>query len=138
VAWLKIGELAKRSGCSIQTIRYYEKEGLISAPARTDGNFRVYDTPALEKLAFIKNCRALDLTLDEIKQLMALQHLPGTPCEKVNDMIDAHLKIVESRIADLQKLHADLKVLRQKCGHARPIEQCGILDELSPKSHSRN
>ncbi|MCG8438495.1 MAG: MerR family DNA-binding transcriptional regulator, partial [Pseudomonadales bacterium] len=46
---MKIGELAKRSGCSIQTIRYYEKEGLISAPARTDGNFRVYDTPALEK-----------------------------------------------------------------------------------------
>lgn len=134
MASLKIGELAKRSGCSIQTIRYYEKEGLISAPARTDGNFRIYETPALEELAFIKNCRALDLTLDEIKQMMALRHAPGTPCEKVNDMIDTHLDIVKSRIADLQQLYSDLKTLRQKCGHARSIEQCGILDELSPKN----
>lgn len=133
---MKIGELAKFSGCSVQTIRYYEKEGLISAPARTEGNYRIYDTTALEKLSFIKNCRALDLTLDEIKQLILLQHSPGTPCETVNDMIDTHLDIVKSRMADLKKLHDDLKMLRQKCGHARSIEQCGILDELSPKSHN--
>jgi len=131
---MKIGELAKRSGCSIQTIRYYEKEGLISVPARTDGNFRLYDIAALEKLSFIKNCRALDLTLSEIKHLIALQHSPGTPCEAVNDMIDAHLHIVETRIADLQNLQGDLKRLRHKCGHARSIDQCGILNELSPKS----
>jgi len=135
---MKIGELAKLSGCSIQTIRYYEKEGLISAPARTEGNFRVYDKYALENLFFIKNCRALDLTLDEIKQLIALQHSPGTPCEKVNDMIDAHLTVVETRISDLQKLRDDLQALRQKCGDARSVEQCGILDELSPKSRKRN
>jgi Cd(II)/Pb(II)-responsive transcriptional regulator len=130
---MKIGELAKRSGCSIQTIRYYEKEGLISVPARTDGNFRLYDMAALEKLSFIKNCRTLDLTLSEIKHLIALQHSPNTPCETVNDMIDAHLHMVETRMADLQKLHKDLTRLRHKCGHARSIDQCGILDELSPK-----
>jgi len=131
---MKIGDLAKRSGCSIQTIRYYEKEGLISAPARSDGNFRLYDTTALEKLSFIKNCRALDLTLGEIKHLIALQHSPGTPCEVVNDMIDAHLHIVETRITDLQNLQRDLKRLRHKCGHARSVDQCGILNDLSPKS----
>lgn len=131
---MKIGELAKRSGCSIQTIRYYEKEGLISVPARTDGNFRLYDMAALEKLSFIKNCRTLDLTLSEIKHLIALQHSPNTPCETVNDMIDAHLHMVETRMADLQKLHKDLTRLRHKCGHARSIDQCGILNELSPKS----
>ena len=134
---MKIGELAKRSGCSIQTIRYYEKEGLISAPARSDGNFRLYDTTALEKLAFIKNCRALDLTLSEIRHLISLQHSPGTPCEVVNDMIDAHLHVVESRIADLQNLQRDLQRLRHKCGHARSIDQCGILNELSPKSQRK-
>jgi Cd(II)/Pb(II)-responsive transcriptional regulator len=134
---MKIGELAKRSGCSIQTIRYYEKEGLISAPARSDGNFRLYDTTALEKLSFIKNCRALDLTLGEIKHLIALQYSPGTPCEVVNDMIDAHLHIVETRITDLQNLQSDLKRLRHKCGRARSIDQCGILNELSPKSQRR-
>ena len=132
---MKIGELAKRSGCSVQTIRYYEKEGLIAAPARTEGNYRVYDVSALEELSFIKNCRALEMTLDEIKQLILLQHSPGTPCETVNDIIDTHLDIVKSRMADLQKLHDDLKILRQKCDHARSVEQCGILDELSPKSH---
>jgi len=131
---MKIGELAKRSGCSIQTIRHYEKEGLISAPARSDGNFRLYDTAALEKLSFIKNCRALDLTLSEIKHLISLQHSPGTPCAVVNDMIDAHLHIVETRIADLQNLQCDLKRLRHKRGRARSIDQCGILNELSPKS----
>ena len=131
---MKIGELSKRSGCSIQTIRYYEKEGLISLPARTDGNFRLYDTAALEKLSFIRNCRALDLTLGEIKHLIALQHSPNTPCEAVNHMIDAHLDMVETRMAVLQTLHGDLKRLRQKCGQARSIDQCGILDELSPKS----
>lgn len=131
---MKIGDLAKRSGCSIQTIRYYEKEGLISAPARSDGNFRLYDTTALEKLSFIKNCRALDLTLGEIKHLIALQHSPGTPCEVVNDMIDAHLHIVETRITDLQNLQRDLKRLLHKCGHARSVDQCGILNDLSPKS----
>jgi|SRR5690554_5051194 len=131
---MKIGELAKRSGCSIQTIRYYEKEGLISAPARTGGNFRLYDIAALEKLSFIKNCRALDLTLSEIKHLIALQHSPDTPCEAVNAMIDAHLHIVQTRITDLRNLQNDLKRLRHKCGHARSIDQCGILNELSPKS----
>lgn len=131
---MKIGELAKRSGCSIQAIRHYEKEGLISEPARTDGNFRIYSTVALEKLSFIKNCRALDLTLSEIKHLISLQHSPGTPCEAVNDMIDAHLHIVETRITDLQNLQRDLKRLRHKCGRARSIDQCGILNELSPKS----
>jgi len=134
---MKIGELAKRSGCSIQTIRYYEKEGLISAPARSDGNFRLYDTTALEKLAFIKNCRALDLTLSEIRHLISLQHSPGTPCEVVNDMIDAHLHIVETRITDLQNLQRDLKRLRHKCDHSRSFDQLVILNELSPKSQRR-
>ncbi len=130
---MKIGELAKRSGCSIQTIRYYEKEGLISAPERTEGNFRTYNSAILERLSFIKNCRALDLTLNEIKHLILLQNSPETPCEAVNEMIDTHLLFVESRISDLQKLHADLKHLRLKCGEARSVDQCGILGELLPQ-----
>lgn len=136
---MKIGELAKRSGCSVQTIRYYEKEGLISAPVRTDGNFRLYTSAALEKLSFIKNCRALDLTLSEIKRLIKLQHSPDTACEAVNEMIDMHLMVVESRIADLQKLYGDLKQLRLKCVNTNSVDQCGILDELTPKpQHSSN
>jgi Cd(II)/Pb(II)-responsive transcriptional regulator len=131
---LKIGELAKRSGCSVQAIRYYEKEGLIPLAPRSEGNFRLYGSPALEKLSFIKNCRALDLTLGEIKHLISLQNSPGKPCESVNEMIDTHLQIVETRINELANLQRDLSRLRQKCEQSRSIDQCGILNELSPKS----
>lgn len=131
---MKIGELAKRSGCSVQAIRYYEKEGLIPLAPRTEGNFRLYGSPALEKLSFIKNCRALDLTLGEIKHLISLQNSPGKPCESVNEMIDTHLQIVETRINELANLQRDLSRLRQKCEQSRSIDQCGILNELSPKS----
>ncbi|MFN3238858.1 MAG: Cd(II)/Pb(II)-responsive transcriptional regulator [Pseudomonadales bacterium] len=131
---MKIGELAKRSGCSVQAIRYYEKEGLIPLAPRTEGNFRLYGSPALEKLSFIKNCRALDLTLGEIKHLISLQNSPGKPCESVNEMIDTHLQIVETRINELVNLQCDLSRLRHKCEKSRSIDQCGILNELSPKS----
>ncbi len=130
---MKIGQLSKLSGCSVQTIRYYEKEGLISAPIRTEGNFRLYDEQALERLKFIKHCRSLDLTLKEINQLINLKHSPGSKCEEINDMIDTHLHLVESRINDLQRLHFDLQALRQRCINPDTVDQCGILKELSPK-----
>jgi len=130
---MKIGKLAKLSGHTVQTIRYYEKKSLISKPERTDGNFRIYDYETLEKLAFIKNCRALDLTLNETKHLISLQHLSCAPCEEVNEIIDNHLLDVKSRIEDLQKLQEDLIKLRLKCGRARSIDQCGILGELNLK-----
>lgn len=132
---MKISEVSKRSGCSIQAIRYYEKEGLISKPARTDGNFRLYGPEEIERLSFIKNCRTLDLSLNEIKHLLELQYLPSTPCEIVNIMIDDHLSIVEKRIADLQKLQSVLRKLRRRCNSTRAIDQCGILEALSPKSN---
>lgn len=129
---VKIGELSTRSGCSVQTIRYYEKEGLIPKPARTESNYRVNDTAALKTLRFIKNCRAMDLTLGETKQLILLQRSPEETCESVNGLIDKHLDVVSSRIADLKTLQGELESLRQKCGKERSIKQCGILGELCP------
>ena len=127
-----IGQASEDSGIGIETIRYYEKEGLIARPTRTEGNFRTYESAAIEKLSFIKNCRALDLTLGEIKELILIQQSPETPCSAVNTMIDAHINIVESRISSLQKLHEDLQTLRQRCDDARAISECGILEKLSP------
>lgn len=134
---MKIGELAKRSGCSIQAIRHYEREGLISAPKRTEGNFRLYDSAVLEKLSFIKNCRALDLTLSEIKQLISLQQSPDTTCGAVNDMIDAHLLVVESRIRELKELHNDLSTLKHRCMPPKTVGQCGILERLLENTSSK-
>ena len=69
---MKIGELAKLTGCSVQTIRYYEKEKLLKSKTRSEGNFRLYDASAVEQLMFIKHCRSLDLALSEVRQLIEL------------------------------------------------------------------
>ncbi|WP_370978585.1 Cd(II)/Pb(II)-responsive transcriptional regulator [Agaribacterium sp. ZY112] len=133
---MKIGKLSKSSGCSIQTIRYYEKVGLIAASSRTEGNFRLYDNHTLEKLQFIKHCRSLDLTLKEIKQLNELKSSPESGCEEVNYMIDHHLNLVESRIEELKKLHLDLSTLRHRCTSSKKVGQCGILEGLAPPPHT--
>jgi len=133
VASLKIGELAKRSGCSIQTIRYYEREGLLSFAERSEGNFRIYDQQAEERLMFIKRCRTLDLSLEEVKQLLALSQEPETACGEINQIVDQHIERVEERIVELQDLHVQLRRLRGHCSENLTVKQCGIIKGL--KAH---
>ena len=102
---MKIGELAKLTGCSVQSIRFYEKEELISAPRRSECNYRLYDQKNLEQLIFIKHCRNLDITLAEIKQLLNLKQSPETQCEDVNHLIDEHIKQINLRMTELKKAH---------------------------------
>ena len=128
---MKIGELAKLSGCSVQAIRYYEKERLLESIKRSEGNFRVYDSSVVEQLMFIKHCRSLDLTLSEIRQLIELNRTPGTQCDDVNMIIDNHIDQVELRINELENLRRHLKSLSASCSNNRTIEQCGILQSLS-------
>ncbi len=130
---MKIGDLAKRSGCTIQAIRHYEKEQLLVSAQRSEGNFRLYDSTALERLLFIKRCRSLDLALPEIFQLIALNGKPETQCDEINKMVDKHIDQVEQRIDELQNLHQQLALLRGSCSSDRVIEQCGILQNLSSK-----
>ena len=105
---MKIGQLATLTGCSIQSIRFYEKEQLLSAPRRSDGNYRLYDQKNLEQLTFIKRCRNLDIRLAEIKQLLHLKQSPETQCEEVNDLIDGHIIQIDLRMHELKKLKASL------------------------------
>jgi len=128
---MKIGELAKLSGCSVQTIRYYEKEGLFASIPRSEGNFRLYSTVVVDQLMFIKQCRSLDLTLPEIRQLLELNRSPDTQCDDVNRMIEGHITQVNQRIQELKKLHRQLTLLRTSCSNDRTIENCGILQNLS-------
>jgi len=130
---MKIGELAKLTGCSVQTIRYYEKENLLKSKARSEGNFRLYDTSAVEQLMFIKQCRSLDLALSEVRQLIDLNQSPGTQCDDVNNMIDNHIEQVEQRMKELKGLRDQLTSLRRSCSNNRTIEECGILKNLSAK-----
>ncbi|EPN13687.1 MerR family transcriptional regulator, partial [Pseudomonas syringae pv. actinidiae ICMP 18804] len=91
---MKIGELAKLTDTQVETIRYYEREGLLPAPARSDGNYRLYTQAHMERLSFIRNCRSLDMTLEEIRNLLNLRDSPQDQCESVNALIDEHIEHV--------------------------------------------
>ena len=126
---MKIGELAKLTDAQVETIRYYEREGLLPAPARSDGNYRLYTQAHVERLTFIRNCRSLDMTLGEIRSLLHLRDSPQDQCESVNALIDEHIQHVNDRIASLQALQAQLLDVRQRCSEGSP-DHCGILDRL--------
>lgn len=131
---LKIGGLARRTGCPVETIRYYEREGLLPAPARSEGNYRLYGDNHVDRLSFIRRCRSLDMTLDEVRLLLRFHDAPDENCEAVNDLLDAHIGHVAARIGELQRLKTQLRALRRQCGAARQVRDCGILNELSHSS----
>jgi Cd(II)/Pb(II)-responsive transcriptional regulator len=126
---MKIGELAKLTDCQVETVRYYEREGLLPPPARSDGNYRVYTQAHVERLTFIRNCRSLDMTLEEIRSLLSLRDSPQDQCENVNALIDEHIQHVNARVASLQALQTQLLELRQRCIDGT-LEHCGILQQL--------
>ena len=128
---MKIGELAQIAQCTVETIRYYEKEGLISQPDRTAANYRKYSEIHVERLRFIRNCRALDMTHSEIHALLGLMGKPHDRCSAVKLLLDDHIGHVDVRIAELQHLKQQLTHLRQQCQTERVIEACGILHELA-------
>lgn len=128
---MKIGELAMLTGCSVQSIRYYEKEKLLPSMRRSEGNFRLYDLATVEQLKFIKHCRSLDLSLAEIRQLIELNQQPGMQCDDINKMVDNHIEQVALRIKELQYLQKQLKSVRDSCSNNRTVKECGILQNLS-------
>ena len=133
-ASLKIGDLAREAQCPAQTIRYYEREGLLPEPTRTAGNYRVYGRAHIERLAFIRNCRSLDMTLEEIRELLRVRDVPQENCAAAHHLLDEHIAHVATRIVELQQLERQLKALRRQCGPARSEKECGILDGLGRRA----
>ena len=128
---MKIGELAEKAGLPVETVRYYEKEGLLPSVARTRGNYRIYTDDHAERLLFIRHCRSLDMTLEEIRTLLHFKDKPDESCDRVNALLDAHIGHVCERIRDLEKLEKQLKALRERCHEAKDAASCGILNALS-------
>ena len=128
---MKIGELSAASATQVETIRFYEREGLLPAPARTAGNFRVYEAPHLERLQFIRFCRGLDMSLEEVRVLLRFKDDPAADCGDVNALLDEHIGHVSTRIRELRTLEKQLKDLRQRCDNRQSAERCGILVGLS-------
>ncbi len=130
---MKIGDLAKRVGCKVETVRYYESEGLLLEPRRSEGNYRLYGESHVERLMFIRNCRELDMTLGEIHVLLGFKDSGGADCGDVDALLDKHIDEVVERIASLQRLEVQLRVLRQSCGERRSVEECAILQLLTAR-----
>ncbi|PZP21828.1 Cd(II)/Pb(II)-responsive transcriptional regulator [Pseudomonas kuykendallii] len=131
---MKIGELARQTHCPVETIRYYEREGLLPLPARSEGNYRVYGPLHSERLTFVRNCRTLDMTLDEIRRLLEFRDQPQNNCEAFNELIDEHIEHVAARIAGLQALQVQLVELRRSCAEGGEIERCQIVRQLTEAS----
>ncbi|RYF47547.1 MAG: Cd(II)/Pb(II)-responsive transcriptional regulator [Comamonadaceae bacterium] len=127
---MKIGELARMTHSTPETVRYYEKEGLLAQPARTDGNYRNYGPEHVERLRFIRNCRALDMTHEEIRVLLQAMDAPDAGCASANAMVDEHIGHIDARISELQSLKAQLTTLRARCS-GDGTGDCGILTGLT-------
>ena len=128
---LKIGDLATASGTAVETIRYYEREGLMPAAARTSSNYRQYEERHLEQLRFIRHCRSLGMSLDEVRELLAVRNAPQTGCEVANRVLDEHIGHVSKRIHELRLLESQLKELRARCATEQQAKECGILTGLA-------
>ena len=128
--FMKIGEVAKKTGCSIQTIRFYERQNLIQASNRTLHNYRVYDDSSLSRLRFIRQCRSLDLSLLEIKQLLATKENPETSCTSINNLIFKQMIVVTKKIEELNELKLTLCEMAEACNDNKTVKECGVLHML--------
>ena len=112
----RIGEAARQSGVSAANIRYYEKEGLLAPGAREGHNsYRQYSAQDVHQLRFIRLCRAMDMSLDEVRTLLALDWSRKADCEAAREALDAHLHHVRDRLKELRALESDLLALRNRC-----------------------
>lgn len=127
---MRIGELGRATGVDVETIRYYEKAGLLPAPVRHANGYRNYGDKHLERLAFIRHCRALDLPLVEIARLLELLSQPSAACGDVDLLIECQLVRVRNRIRSLRALERQLSALRSCCAAPQTAAECGILREL--------
>ena len=127
---ITIGDLAKRAGTKVVTVRYYEQIGLLPVPSRTAGNYRTYSNEHLRRLRFIRRCRDLGFTLDQIRDLLRLSSQKDEECGEVDRITAQHLIEVEQKISDLRRLAKELRRLNNSCqGNGRPeITVCGVLN----------
>lgn len=131
---IKIGALARLTETTVETIRYYEKEGLLPAPSRSEGNYRLYGEDHVERLKFVRHCRTLDMSLGEIRTLLQYRETPIEDCSHVNDLLDEHIQAVEARMKELLQLKQHLVNLRRQCATTAPTTSCGILRALADHS----
>lgn len=128
---LTIGELARGAGTKVETVRFYEKIGLIPAPARTAGNYRAYGPAHLNRLSFVRRSRDLGFSLDQVRAMLDLADERDRSCEAIDAIAREHLIEVERKIADLEALRRELGSIVNQC-HSGTVAECRIIEALSP------
>ncbi|AMM87412.1 helix-turn-helix domain-containing protein (plasmid) [Nitratireductor rhodophyticola] len=129
---LTIGHLARQTGTKVETIRFYEKNGLLPEPSRTEGNYRAYEPDHLNRLSFIRRARDLGFSLDQIRALLTLSDNRGQSCAAVDAIASEHRAEVEKKITDLMALKAELDRMIDQC-ECGIVDDCRIIETLSPK-----
>lgn len=128
--YLGIGALALRSGCKVETIRYYERAGLLKTPVRTEGNQRVYGEDDARRLAFIRNARELGFTIEAVRELLHLSENPSLACDEADIIASRHLEEVEARLKRLRALRKELKRMTTQC-RGIIVSECRVIEVLS-------
>src|SRR5712691_9846573 len=127
---LTIGALAKRAGVGVETVRFYERRGLVRRPARPGTGYRSYPEEAVGRIRFIRNAQALGFSLQEIKELLALRMTTGTSCAAVRSRAAAKVADVKRRMADMERIRNALEKLVAACPGRGALASCTILDAL--------
>ncbi len=127
---LTIGKLAKRADVNIETIRYYERRGLIPKPRRRESGYREYSDETAKRILFIKRAKDLGFSLKEINELLSLKLDPGTSCSEVRKKAEMKLEDIESKIKTLRKMKKALVNLTNSCSGSGPVRECPILEAL--------
>jgi len=126
---IAIGALSKHTGTNIETIRYYERVGLLPAPARSTGGYRLYRTDHLKRLNFVRRARALGFSIGEVRTLLKLADERKRPCAEVQAVAEAHLRDVQTKIADLRRMESVLRATIRQCVGRRRAH-CPMIDAL--------
>jgi DNA-binding transcriptional MerR regulator len=126
---ISIGELSRRTGVKVPTIRYYESIALMPAPFRSEGKQRRYGKPEMSRLTFIRHARELGFEIDTIRELLAMSAQPNQSCAEVDQIARRHIGEVDRRIGRLVTLRAELQRMMEACGHGR-VGECRVIETL--------
>ena len=134
---LKIGEVAKLSGIGIETLRFYERSGLLGRPDRTQSGYRLYDREVLERLEFIKRAQVLGFSLDEIKQIISEKEAGESPCEAVRDIVRTRLQELDEHMRQMRRYRNELAVTLAEWDKSGPVKGhiCGLIEEAKITQH---
>jgi MerR family mercuric resistance operon transcriptional regulator len=127
---LSIGQLARRADVNVETVRYYERRGLLPEPPRTAAGYRQYDPDTIARLHFIKRAQDLGFTLNEVEELLSLRVDPGTSCEEVRTTASRKRREIDRKIRDLRRMKSSLEDLIAACDTRRSTSACPILEAL--------